>query len=69
MKQFILDHNPKFGGAKVTLDNFTYELKRIKDNGCYLSVTNHDGIERDQLTLTTTDMRALFCLLTVNDCK
>jgi hypothetical protein len=69
MKQFILDQNPKFGSAKVTLDNFTYELKRIKDNGCYLSITNNLGIERDQITLTTTDMRALFCLLTVNDCK
>jgi hypothetical protein len=69
MRQFILDKTPNFNNAKVTVDNFTYELKRIKNNGCYLSVTNHEGIERDQITLTTSDMRALYCLLTVNECK
>jgi len=68
MSTFILDKYPKFGGAKVVLDNTSYELKRIQDNGCYLSVSEH-GIERDQLTLTTKDMKALFLLLTINEAK
>jgi hypothetical protein len=69
MRQFILDKTPKFGEAKVTMDGFSYKLTRINGNGCYLSVTDSNGLERDQITLTTTDMRALFCLLTVNECK
>jgi hypothetical protein len=67
MRNFILDSNPNFGEAKVTIDNFTYELIKVANNGCHLKVWDDKGNERDQLTLTTTDMKAMFLLLTVKE--
>jgi hypothetical protein len=66
MRNFILDANPKFGEVKITIEHTSYELKRVRNNGAILSVFEH-GTERDQLTLTTQDMRALYCLLSVKD--
>jgi len=68
MRNFILDQNPKFYEAKVKLGNFEYHLKRIQNNGCYFSVWEN-GLERDQITLTTTDMEALYLLLTTPGSK
>jgi len=66
MKGFILTEHPNFGEERLTLDGFVYELKQIKQNGCYLTVYQMiDGleVERDRLSLTKTDMKALFMLL------
>lgn len=66
MKNFILDEKPKMSEANVSLDGFQYKLKIINGNGCYLTVfQNIDGVdmERDHLSFTRTDMKALFMLL------
>ena len=68
MSKFLLDAHPKFGEVKVTIDHTTYELRHVNGNGAYLSVSDH-GVERDQLSLTTQDMKALYLLLTVKDKK
>ena len=62
MKEFLLDKNPKFDSESLTLAGTTYKLTRMNGNGCNLTITDHNGAE-DSLTLTVTDMRALFMLL------
>ena len=68
MKNFLLDTNPNFGESKVTLGKDTYILTRVQDNGCILKVIEND-IERDSTVFTKQDLKALFCLITVNDCQ
>jgi hypothetical protein len=68
MRNFILDVSPNFSESKVTLGDCEYKLKRIQNNGCYF-LKSQNGLEPDQTTLTTTDMRALCLLLMVNDSK
>ena len=63
MKNFILDTNPKFGTAKVTINKDTYTLTRIKNNGCVLKV-EENGVDRDSVVFTMQDLRALFLLIT-----
>ncbi len=68
MRNFLLDENPHFGEAKVTIGITSYKLTRIRENGCFLNVEEH-GVERDQLSLTVNDMKALFLLLSTNSEK
>jgi hypothetical protein len=64
MKAFLLDSNPTFGESKVTVDDFEYVLKNVKGNGCYLTIVGKvDGLERDHIAFTRSDLRALFLLL------
>jgi len=72
MKNYLLDSKPNFGEVKCTLkdDNdrgYTYVLKRIKSNGCVLTVTHQDGTIMDSVVFTMLDLKALFCLLTVKN--
>ena len=62
MKNFILDKKPTMNEAEVTIDGVKYQLRMVRDNGCYLSVYEHDLL-RDEIALTRTDMKALFLLL------
>lgn len=62
MKNFILDTNPKFGEAKVTLNKTDYHLKSIKGNGCVFAVFQ-DGVERDEVIFSPQDLKALYLLL------
>jgi hypothetical protein len=68
MKNFLLDAKPNFGEVKVTIDGLDYQLKRMKGNGCVFGVFN-GGVETDEVVLTTQACKALYCLLTVKDCK
>lgn len=65
MGKFILDVNPKFGSARVNIGTTTYELKMIKNNGCHVTILEN-GIDKDQISLTRTDMLAFYLLLTSN---
>ena len=66
MKGFVLDAKPNFGECKVSLkdgiNDFEYTLRSVKGNGCYLSVWQN-GLEKDCITFTKTDLKALFLLL------
>jgi len=71
MKNFLLDSSPNFGEVKCTIKDdkgkgHGYTLSRVRNNGCILSVTE-DGIERDSVVFTMTDLKALFCLLTTKE--
>jgi hypothetical protein len=68
MKNFLLDHTPNFGEVKTKIEGLDYILRRVKGNGCIFAVFN-DGIEVDETVLTPQACKALYCLLTVNDCK
>ena len=73
MKDFILDRCPNFGEVKVTLKDklgkdVEYILHRVKSNGCVLSVFEN-GTERDQITFTPLDLKALYLLVTINPQK
>jgi hypothetical protein len=63
MRHFILDHNPNFSEATVTVDGVKFNLTNVKGNGCYFTEFQ-DDIPCDQVTLTRTAMKALFFLLT-----
>jgi hypothetical protein len=72
MKNYLLDSKPNFGEVKCTLkdekeNEITYVLKRIKTNGCILTVTHQDGFVMDSVVFTMMDLKALFCLLTVHE--
>ncbi len=63
MREFILDSNPKFGEAKVTIEKTTYELKMIKQpEGGVFTVDDNDHA-KDQIFVSKKDMRAFFLLL------
>ena len=62
MKNFILDKKPTMNEAELTIENTKYQLRMVKNNGCYLSIYEHD-ILKDEIALTRTDMKALFLLL------
>jgi hypothetical protein len=68
MKNFLLDAKPNFGEVKVTIEGLDYQIKRVKTNGVIFQVFNK-GIEIDCSVLTPQACKALYCLLTVNDCK
>jgi hypothetical protein len=68
MKNFLLDAKPNFGEVKVTIEGLEYQMKRVKNNGVIFGVFN-SGIETDEVVLTVQACKALYCLLTVNDCK
>jgi hypothetical protein len=69
MKGFIMDACPRFGETSVSLKDdqgnvSDYHLKRMKNNGCILSIDLH-GVERDSIVFTMQDLRAIYMLLTV----
>ena len=71
MRNFLFDSNPKCSGGEVCLidergKEVHYKLQRVKGNGCILTVTEGD-IERDSIVFTITDLKALFCLITVKE--
>lgn len=68
MKNFLLDAKPNFGEAKVTIEGLDYRLKKVKNNGCLFGVFQ-DDVEIDETVLTPQACKALYCLLTVKDCK
>jgi hypothetical protein len=64
MKNFLLTTHPNFGETSVTVDGYVYKLCQVKGNGLYLSISGEkDGIERDMVTFTKSDLKALFLLL------
>lgn len=71
MKTFLLDSTPNFGESECTLkdekgNSSHYKLSQIKGNGCHLNVTDvTTGIEKDAVNFSKMDLKALFCLLTV----
>jgi len=62
-RDFILEKIPRFANCKVTIDGTTYELEMVRDNGCHVNVSE-DGVLRDRIALTKTDMKAFYVLLT-----
>ena len=60
---FLLDKKPKFCNGKVAFDKTEYYLEMVNGNGALLRVSEN-GIPREELILTKTDMKALFLLLT-----
>ena len=64
MRHFILDQNPNFSEATVTLDGHKYELVYINGNGGYFVEYTKDGLTVDEISLTREAMKALFLLLT-----
>ena len=68
MRNFILDTPIKFSEAKVSLGGTDYELRIIKGNGGVFTV-KEGGFERDQTSMTTQDMRAMYMLLTTKEEK
>jgi hypothetical protein len=68
MKSYLLDAKPNFGEVKVTIEGLDYQLKRVKGNGCIFT-SGKDGLETDSVVFTMQACKALFCLLTINDCK
>jgi hypothetical protein len=66
MKNFLLDVKPNFNESSVTLEGVKFRLTKVRNNGCYFSV-EEPGKEKDQITLTMQEMRALYLLLSVND--
>jgi len=63
MRNFILDKKPSMNEANVTLDGVRYNLRMVQNNGCYISIFEHDII-RDEIALTKKDMMAIYLLLT-----
>jgi len=63
MRNFILDKKPSINEANVTLDGTRYNLRIVKENGCYISIFEY-GIIRDEIALTKKDMKAIYLLLT-----
>jgi hypothetical protein len=66
MRNFLLDAEPKFNQSSVTLEGVKFRLTKVRNNGCYFSV-EEPGKEKDQITLTVQEMKALYLLLSVND--
>lgn len=63
MRHFILDEQPNFCEASVTIDGHKFTLVNVQGNGCYFT-EYQDDIPADQITLTRQAMKALFLLLT-----
>lgn len=66
---FLLDECPRFAKDSVTLKDdkgnaTTYELARVKGNGCILTVSKSDA-QIDQITFSEQDLRAIYLLLCV----
>lgn len=73
MNSFLLDKCPKFGTTKVSLKDdkgktTVYQLDQEANNVIVFSVSA-PNVAVDQITLTPQDLRALFLLTHVQDCK
>ena len=65
MKNFILDVTDNEIETNVTIGETTYQLRMRNKYGCVIKIFEHD-VERDQIALTRTDMKAFFMLLTTD---
>lgn len=67
MRNFILDHSPKFCEACVHVNGTKYKLNKAKArefNG-YVFTVDEPGKEPDSIALSAQDMKALYFLLTI----
>lgn len=73
MSNFLLDKCPKFGTTKTYLKDdkgkvTTYQLDQEANNVIVFSVFA-PNVAVDQITLTPQDLKALYLLTHVQDCK
>lgn len=62
--EFLLDKLPKFGDGKVTMGKTTYELRMVDNGNCGSVLTVwENGIAKDQICLSLTDMKGIYLLL------
>ena len=65
--EFLLDKLPRFGNGTVKIGKTSYELRMVQDNNCGGILTVwEDGIAKDQIYLSLTDMKGIYLLLSSN---